>query len=235
MKPKGQSKPQDRILDAALRVFRRHGFRRSSIEQVAEAAGLTRQALYHHFQSKEALFRAVIEQLYETALAAEIAAANAAEKAQANLADILVAQVDARLRYLIGSFDGSPHIEELFSEHLALGLDLYQKYAAAFAAQVAATVDRVCRSQRLVLARGMTARALARCLEMAMHGAKSDYPSMLPANAFLKDLEMMLRLLIAGAVAPPSIGRLAKQRPAKAASAKPSKLIKPAKKPGGRR
>jgi len=71
---------QDRILDAALRVFRRHGFRRSSIEQAAEAAGLTRQALYHHFQSKEALFRAVIEQLYERALAAEIAAADAAEK-----------------------------------------------------------------------------------------------------------------------------------------------------------
>ena len=46
--------PQDRILDAAMRVFRRHGLRRSSIEQVAEAAGLTRQAVYHHFLSKEA-------------------------------------------------------------------------------------------------------------------------------------------------------------------------------------
>ena len=34
-----------RILDAAMLVFRRHGFRRSSIEQAAEAAGLTRQAL----------------------------------------------------------------------------------------------------------------------------------------------------------------------------------------------
>jgi len=43
---------QDRILDAAMGVFRRHGFRRSSIEQAAEAAGLTRQALYHHFKSK---------------------------------------------------------------------------------------------------------------------------------------------------------------------------------------
>ena len=102
---------QDRILDAAMGVFRRHGFRRSSIEQAAEAAGLTRQALYHHFKSKEALFRAVIERLHENALAAEIAAGSAAEKAGGSLADILVAQVTGRLAQLIGSLEGSPHIE----------------------------------------------------------------------------------------------------------------------------
>ena len=55
--------PKTRILDATMLVFRRHGFRRSSIEQVAEAAGLTRQALYHHFESKEALFRAYLKQV----------------------------------------------------------------------------------------------------------------------------------------------------------------------------
>src|ERR1700712_1423351 len=101
-------KPRDRILDAAMLVFRRHGFRRSSMEQAAEAAGLTRQALYHHFNSKEALFRAVIERLHERALAAEIAAATAAEKAGGSLADILLAGGSARLRRFIASFDGSP-------------------------------------------------------------------------------------------------------------------------------
>src|SRR5712691_11856175 len=98
-------KARTRILDAAMLVFRRHGFRRSSIEQAADAAGLTRQALYHHFKSKEALFRAVIERLYENALAAEIAAAHAAEKAGGSLADILVAQLTGRLRQVIGSRD----------------------------------------------------------------------------------------------------------------------------------
>ena len=86
-------KPRDRILDAAMLVFRRHGFRRSSIEQAAEAAGLTRQALYHHFNSKEALFRAVIERVHENALAAEMAAADAEEKAGGGLADILIAEI----------------------------------------------------------------------------------------------------------------------------------------------
>jgi AcrR family transcriptional regulator len=229
MKAERQTKPQDRILDAALRVFRRHGFRRSSIEQVAEAAGLTRQALYHHFQSKEALFRAVIEQLYETALAAEIAAADAAEEAGASLADILAAQINARLKHLIASFEGSPHIDELFSEHLALGRDLYQKYADAYGAQIAATIERVCRKQRLVLAKGMTARTLARCLDMAMHGAKSAYPSMLPADAFLSEFNVMLRTLVAGAVTQPS-----ERRPATAARAKKPRPRQPAKETGDR-
>ncbi|MET0708512.1 MAG: helix-turn-helix domain-containing protein, partial [Tardiphaga sp.] len=75
-----------RILDAAMLVFRRQGFRRSSIEQAAVAAGLTRQALYHHFKSKEALFRAVIVRVHEDAMAAELTAANAAEKAGDGLA-----------------------------------------------------------------------------------------------------------------------------------------------------
>ena len=197
-----------RILDAAMLVFRRHGFRRSSIEQAAEAAGLTRQALYHHFKSKEELFRAVIERLYENALATEIAAADAAEKAGGSLADILVAQLTWRLRLAITSLEGSPHIEELFSEHLVQGRDLYQKYAGLYDAQVVATIERVCRKQGLVLAQGASASDFSRYIVMAINGTKSAYPAMQPVDAFLNDLEIMVRTLVAGAVGapkPPSI------------------------------
>jgi AcrR family transcriptional regulator len=199
-----QTKPQDRILDAALSVFRRHGFRRSSIEQAAEAAGLTRQALYHHFSSKEALFRAVVERLYANALAAEIAAASAAEARGADLDEIVLAEISARFRYLLSSLDGSPHVEELFTEHLAQARDLYQSYASRYAEEIATTIARVCRSRKLVLPRGVSARELARCVEMAVHGAKSAHPSMRPLDAFLRDLEIMLRMLIAGAIAAPA-------------------------------
>jgi TetR/AcrR family acrAB operon transcriptional repressor len=210
-----------RILDAAMLVFRRHGFRRSSIEQAAEAAGLTRQALYHHFKSKEALFRAVIERLYEAALAAEIAAANAAEKAGGSLADILVAQLTGRLKLAIASFEGSPHIEELFSEHLVQGRDIYQKYAGLYDAQVVATIERVCRKQRLVLAHGTTSRDFSRYMVMAINGTKSAFPAMQPVDAFLRDLEIMVRTLVAGAVGGP------KPRSIKPTPAKKSTRTKP--------
>ena len=222
-------KPQDRILDAATAVFRRQGFRRSSIEQAAEAAGLTRQALYHHFKSKEALFRAVIERAYEAAIAAESSAVEAAENAGGSLADIVVAGVGGRLKHLINSFDGSPHVEELFSEHLLQARDIYQKFAALYSAQAAAMIERVCRRQRLALRDGLTARELARCVEMAVHGAKSMHPGMQPLAAFLADLETMVRTLVAGAVASSQKPK-AKPRPAKPAPAKKS-----ARKPGDRK
>ena len=57
----------DRILSAAENIFARFGYRRASMSQIAEEAGLTRHALYHHYASKEALFRAVVEQLHEFA------------------------------------------------------------------------------------------------------------------------------------------------------------------------
>ncbi len=126
-------------------------------------------------------------------------------------------QSAAKLGQLAASLDGSPHVEELFSEHLLQARDLYQKYTAAYAEQLAATIARVCRKQGLALNAGMTPRDLARCVEMAVNGTKSAYPAMQPADAFLKDLEIMLRTLVAGAVRPAAKPRAAPPKPAKKA------------------
>ena len=48
----------------------------------------------------------------------------------------------------------------------------------------------------------MTPAELARYVEMAINGAKSAYPSMQPADAFLRDVDIMVRTLVAGAVSP---------------------------------
>jgi AcrR family transcriptional regulator len=51
------------LLASARRLFAEHGFARTGREQIVEQAGVTRGALYHHFDSKEGLFRAVVEEL----------------------------------------------------------------------------------------------------------------------------------------------------------------------------
>ncbi|MFZ3415325.1 ScbR family autoregulator-binding transcription factor [Arthrobacter sp. 3Tela_A] len=51
---------RDAILSGAAAVFEEMGYGRASLSQVAERAGVTKGALYFHFQSKDELARAVI-------------------------------------------------------------------------------------------------------------------------------------------------------------------------------
>lgn len=51
------------ILDTAERVFQRQGVSATSLQDIAEAAGLTRGAIYWHFQDKAALFDAMLQRV----------------------------------------------------------------------------------------------------------------------------------------------------------------------------
>jgi len=60
---RGRKRSEDKnraILDAAGDVFLSRGFDRASMDEVAQSAGVSKQTVYGHFQSKEQLFRAVI-------------------------------------------------------------------------------------------------------------------------------------------------------------------------------
>lgn len=59
------------LLDAAERVFQQRGVSRTSLNEIAQAAGVTRGAVYWHFKDKAALFNAMMERVtlpLETAL-----------------------------------------------------------------------------------------------------------------------------------------------------------------------
>lgn len=51
---------------AAVPIFLRFGYKKASMDAVATAANLSRQAVYLHFPGKEALFAAVVENLCES-------------------------------------------------------------------------------------------------------------------------------------------------------------------------
>src|SRR5208282_693971 len=123
---------RERILDSAAKVFGQHGYKLTSMELVAQQCGLTRQALYHHFESKEALFRAVVEAVHGGAFEAEKAAGLRQEQAGNGLADILAAQLKARFRYLLDRLEGSAPVEELLSEQQRQMRDLYQSFEQKF-------------------------------------------------------------------------------------------------------
>jgi AcrR family transcriptional regulator len=51
---------REEILTAALEIFARHGYDRTSFREVARATGLSQAGLLHHFNSKEELFVEVL-------------------------------------------------------------------------------------------------------------------------------------------------------------------------------
>src|SRR6266508_6020399 len=65
---------RERILDAAFTLFGRYGFKRTSMEDIASEAGLSRTALYLQFRNKEDIFRELAAGLHEKALSGAEAA-----------------------------------------------------------------------------------------------------------------------------------------------------------------
>lgn len=60
---------QSQLLEAAEELFIEHGYDKTSVEMIAEAAGIARQTVYNQFGSKEGLFLAITK-----GLAAEVTA-----------------------------------------------------------------------------------------------------------------------------------------------------------------
>ena len=60
-----QAEKENLILEAALEVFSRHGFRGSTIDQIAEQAGLSKPNVLYYFRTKEAIHRRLIDRLLD--------------------------------------------------------------------------------------------------------------------------------------------------------------------------
>ncbi|QWW66850.1 TetR family transcriptional regulator C-terminal domain-containing protein [Rhizobium sp. WYJ-E13] len=58
-----QEEKEEQILEAALDVFSVSGFRGSTIDQIAEVAGMSKPNLLYYFRTKEAMHRALIDRV----------------------------------------------------------------------------------------------------------------------------------------------------------------------------
>ncbi len=74
------------LLDAGRALFAEHGHANVGVDQICRRADVTSGALYHHFESKSGLFRAVYDELVASTVA-RIAAARRASSAPSLVAD----------------------------------------------------------------------------------------------------------------------------------------------------
>src|SRR5919107_3767114 len=75
------------LLDAAREMFAEKGYHGAAAEEIVRRAGVTRGALYHHYEDKKDLFRAVVDEM-EGEIDEEI---EAAERAQPELPEAVMA------------------------------------------------------------------------------------------------------------------------------------------------
>ncbi|MFC9949327.1 TetR/AcrR family transcriptional regulator, partial [Streptomyces prasinus] len=93
----GPPVPQ-RLLAAATRLFAEQGYDRTSVQEIVEAAGVTKGALYHYFGSKDDLLHEVYARVLRVQQERLDAYANADEPIEARLrgaaADVVVTTIE---------------------------------------------------------------------------------------------------------------------------------------------
>lgn len=132
-----------RLLEAAARVYAAHGFAGATLDDVAEAAGLTKGALYGHFGSKDKLLVALMEEYLAAEIAEQISLFDRDEttwkRPQAG-SDVWMRELDASpdaFRLLVEFWVAAARDEQM-RERFAGGLEALRQMFAGFCADSAA-------------------------------------------------------------------------------------------------
>ena len=156
------------VLKAALEVFTSYGYRRTTMDDIARAAGMSRPALYTHFRNKEAIFRTFVEMF----LGAIVQDAQAVLAAKTSVADGLEAFFDAAFVAPFRELMATQHGMELAGVNAELCGDLTEQWFADLETVLRDWLDKAVAEGRLKLG-GLRSAALARLLIDAVEGIKS--------------------------------------------------------------
>jgi len=69
LNPAAHSVRRDEILDVAERLIRTRGYDSMGVQDIQDELGVSRGAIYHYFNSKEAILEAVVDRITEAAMA----------------------------------------------------------------------------------------------------------------------------------------------------------------------
>jgi len=110
----GRSAKPNAIVLAALELFTRYGYRKTSIDDIAEAAQVAKRTVYLHFENKAAVFLAILEYLGDQVRQRCVAAERMGGTAVDRLAGLLDAYFGMGFE-LFSKSEHMPELEETFS------------------------------------------------------------------------------------------------------------------------
>jgi AcrR family transcriptional regulator len=178
------------LIEVGRTAFANDGYAAAALEDIVQRAGVTRGALYHHFESKEGLFKAVLE-IVQAEIANRIEQASDAERDP-------WAQLIAGCRaFLEASLDPAIQRIMLIDAPAVLGWEAWRKIDEEQSGRLLEEILTILTEQGLIKRLPIT--ALTRLLSGAMNEAalwiaQSDDPQQALAEA-ITALEALLQSL----------------------------------------
>jgi len=172
----------DRILGAALGCFKQYGFKRTSMEDIAKAADISRPAIYNIFKSKTDVFRSLSEQFHGKTLEN----AKIAFSEDMNLQRRVTSALIARMTPLYALAHDSLHGPELFDVNQSTSADINAKADDTFLHMLTAALQNGFNTHEITSGQSdLAPRELAQFILASATGLKSfafsaqDYETLL--------------------------------------------------------
>jgi AcrR family transcriptional regulator len=190
--------PKDKreaILAAASSLFGNYGYRRTSIDDIAQEAGIAKGTVYLYFKSKEEIFRALSQQLLDHMLAS----AETASQITDSIEHCLEGLLDAKFGYFFELMHRSAHVRELIDAKNYLCADLFaeadRRYFRMLVSSIAsATKQGLLHPQHV----GLEAESAAELLTRSASGI-GTYGTTSPSLAtFRRHLAGLVRVFVVG-------------------------------------
>ncbi|MEM1433868.1 MAG: helix-turn-helix domain-containing protein [Pseudomonadota bacterium] len=181
---------RESVFDAAAEVFAQYGFRRTSMNDIAQAAGMSRPALYLMFANKEALFRELAAHRQQQALDAALAAL----ATEAPFATQLTDAIQVYEQILYEPIAASPHSAEFLDLKSGVSGDVVQQGQVRLINSLTKALEKAqSRGEVSFDALGQTARGFVELLLSALYGVKSKATSV---RAFRKQSRALVRVFL---------------------------------------
>lgn len=182
------------ILRAGLARFARYGFRRTSMEDIAREADISRAAVYLHFKNKEEIFRALAHQLQERALAAAQEVAAEVMPIEMRLRRIL----EAKMASLFDVVYGSAHAAELLDESNRICGDISAASMRRYLQLLTAVLTDAVRRKQLAPQSAGGAAAAAEMIVQCAEGIKRTGGAALTPDVYRRRLDQFVRVIVGG-------------------------------------
>ncbi len=167
----GRSAKPHAIVLAALELFTRFGYRKTSIDDIAEAAQVAKRTVYLHFENKAAVFLAILEYLGDQVRRR----CGAAERMGGTAMDRLAGLLDAYFGMGFELFSKSEHMPELEETFSKLARARISDLTTEYQARLARFLRSLEKTGEIEgPPRGLTVEQIVHLLVRAAEGAKHD-------------------------------------------------------------